>query len=152
MSTQGYHDMLSHNPYPIHEGRFQGRPQARGGRRGGQGKRGYYRPYEEVPIHEAWHANNLFDDFGEDPNDNGIVAYMEEVLKNKFEGFGDQGEASKLLSICSISKDHSMKQLEEENWLSVGEGYPTGDNNLTPTITGRLLDKKVEKFMPYHLR
>ncbi|KAI5653404.1 hypothetical protein M9H77_30591 [Catharanthus roseus] len=54
--------------------------------------------------------------------DNGMVVYMEEALKNKFEGFGDQGEASKFFSICSISKDSSRKQLERENWLSGGEG------------------------------
>ncbi|KAI5663521.1 hypothetical protein M9H77_22844 [Catharanthus roseus] len=35
MSTQGYHDMSVHNPYPFHEGGYQGRPQARGGRQGG---------------------------------------------------------------------------------------------------------------------
>ncbi|KAI5667517.1 hypothetical protein M9H77_17370 [Catharanthus roseus] len=58
MSTQGYHDMSAHNPYPFYEGGFQGRPQARG----------YYRPYEEVPRYEAWRKDNLFEDFGEDPN------------------------------------------------------------------------------------
>ncbi|KAI5672727.1 hypothetical protein M9H77_13091 [Catharanthus roseus] len=60
ISAQGYHDMLAHNLYPFHEGGFQGRPQARGGRSGGQGERGYYRPHEEVPRHET------FDDFRED--------------------------------------------------------------------------------------
>ncbi|KAI5652898.1 hypothetical protein M9H77_30085 [Catharanthus roseus] len=55
-------------------------------------------------------------------------AYMEEVLKNKFKRFGDQGEASKLFSICSISKDYSRKQLEGENWLTVGE------SNLPPMV------------------
>ncbi|KAI5677057.1 hypothetical protein M9H77_08007 [Catharanthus roseus] len=68
MSTQGYHDMSAHSHYPFHEGGFQGRPQVRGGRKGGQGGRGYYRPHEEVPRHEAWHEDNLFEDFGEDPN------------------------------------------------------------------------------------
>ncbi|KAI5667326.1 hypothetical protein M9H77_17179 [Catharanthus roseus] len=34
MSTQGCRDMSAHNSYPFHEGGFQGRPQARGGRRG----------------------------------------------------------------------------------------------------------------------
>ncbi|KAI5653842.1 hypothetical protein M9H77_31029 [Catharanthus roseus] len=43
-------------------------PQARGRRKGGQGGRGYYRLYEEVPRHEAWREDNLFDNFGEDPN------------------------------------------------------------------------------------
>ncbi|KAI5653345.1 hypothetical protein M9H77_30532 [Catharanthus roseus] len=66
--------------------------------------------------------------------DNGMVAYIEKALKNKFEEFGDQGEASKLFSICSISKDHSTKQLEGENWLSVREGHPTADGSPTPTL------------------
>ncbi|KAI5649407.1 hypothetical protein M9H77_35412 [Catharanthus roseus] len=64
---------------------------------------------------------------------------MEEALKNKFEGFGDQGEASNFFSICSISKDLSRKQLEGENWLSVGEGHPIADGSLAPTIAGVLL-------------
>ncbi|KAI5681866.1 hypothetical protein M9H77_03094 [Catharanthus roseus] len=73
--------------------------------------------------------------------DNGMVTYMEESLKNRFERFGDQGEASKLFSICSISKDHYRKQLERENWLSVGEGHPTSNGSPAPnsptTIDGR---------------
>ncbi|KAI5652758.1 hypothetical protein M9H77_29945 [Catharanthus roseus] len=36
MSTQGYHDSPVHNPYPFHEVGYQGRPQARDGRRRGQ--------------------------------------------------------------------------------------------------------------------
>ncbi|KAI5664405.1 hypothetical protein M9H77_23728 [Catharanthus roseus] len=39
---------------------------------------------------------------------NGLVVFMEEALKNKLEGFEDKGNSSKLLSICTISKDHSM--------------------------------------------
>ncbi|KAI5652949.1 hypothetical protein M9H77_30136 [Catharanthus roseus] len=39
-----------------------------GRRREGQGGRGYYRLHEEVPRHEAWCEDNLFDDFREDPN------------------------------------------------------------------------------------
>ncbi|KAI5682067.1 hypothetical protein M9H77_03295 [Catharanthus roseus] len=58
MPTQGYHDMSVCNPYPFYEA----------GRKGGQCGRGYYRPHEEVPRYEAWGEDNLFDDFGEDPN------------------------------------------------------------------------------------
>ncbi|KAI5673661.1 hypothetical protein M9H77_14025 [Catharanthus roseus] len=68
MSIQGYQDMLVHNPYPFHEVGYQGRPQARDGRRRGQGARGYHRPREEAPRQEAWRDDNLFEDFGEDPN------------------------------------------------------------------------------------
>ncbi|KAI5668279.1 hypothetical protein M9H77_18132 [Catharanthus roseus] len=74
--------------------------------------------------------------------DNGMVAYMDEALKNIFGEFGDQGKASKLFSICSISKDHSRKQFEGENWLSVGEGHPTADGIPAPTVTDRILSAK----------
>ncbi|KAI5676499.1 hypothetical protein M9H77_07449 [Catharanthus roseus] len=77
-------------------------PPPYGGRRGGFGGRGMPRHFEEVPR-------------------------PQEALKNKIEGFVDQGEASKLFSICSISKDHLSKQLEGENWLSIGEGNPNAD-------------------------
>ncbi|KAI5677757.1 hypothetical protein M9H77_08707 [Catharanthus roseus] len=46
---------------------------------------------------------------------NGIVVFIEEALKNKLECFEAQGKASKLFSICSISKDHSTKQTGGEN-------------------------------------
>ncbi|KAI5653829.1 hypothetical protein M9H77_31016 [Catharanthus roseus] len=48
-----FHDMPVQNSYPFYEGGYQGRPQVRGGRRGGLGERGYYRPQEEFPRHEA---------------------------------------------------------------------------------------------------
>ncbi|KAI5667945.1 hypothetical protein M9H77_17798 [Catharanthus roseus] len=41
--------------------------------------------------------------------DNRLVVYMEEALKNKLEGFEDKGKASKFLSICKITKDHSRE-------------------------------------------
>ncbi|KAI5667427.1 hypothetical protein M9H77_17280 [Catharanthus roseus] len=72
---------------------------------------------------------------------------MEKTLKNKFGEFGDQGKASKLFPIWAISKDHSRKQLEGENWLSVGEGHPTADGSLAPTIAGRLLPTNSLKFI-----
>ncbi|KAI5681643.1 hypothetical protein M9H77_02871 [Catharanthus roseus] len=43
----------------------QRRPQVRGGRRGGLGGRGYYRPQEEYPRHEAWHDYNFYEDYGD---------------------------------------------------------------------------------------
>ncbi|KAI5667941.1 hypothetical protein M9H77_17794 [Catharanthus roseus] len=60
ISTYGYHDMLVQHSYPFHEGRYQGRPQVRGGRRGGLGGRGYYRPQVELSRHEAWHEENVW--------------------------------------------------------------------------------------------
>ncbi|KAI5653414.1 hypothetical protein M9H77_30601 [Catharanthus roseus] len=59
VSNYGYHDMPVQNSHPFYEGGFQGRPQARGGRRGGLGGRGYHRPQEEFQRHEAWHEDNL---------------------------------------------------------------------------------------------
>ncbi|KAI5671345.1 hypothetical protein M9H77_11709 [Catharanthus roseus] len=56
------------NSHPFHEDRYQGRPQVRGGRRGGLGGRGYNRPQEEFPRHEAWHEDNLYEEYGDNPN------------------------------------------------------------------------------------
>ncbi|KAI5653347.1 hypothetical protein M9H77_30534 [Catharanthus roseus] len=60
--------MSAYNPYPFHEVGFQGRPQAIGVRREGQGGRRYYRPHEEVPRQEPCLEDDLFEDFEEDPN------------------------------------------------------------------------------------
>ncbi|KAI5652956.1 hypothetical protein M9H77_30143 [Catharanthus roseus] len=60
--------MLVQNSYPFHEGGYQGRKYIRGGRRRGLGGIGYNRPQEEFPRHEAWRENNLFKDYGENPN------------------------------------------------------------------------------------
>ncbi|KAI5681810.1 hypothetical protein M9H77_03038 [Catharanthus roseus] len=49
-------------------GGYQGRPQVRGRRRGGPRGRGYYRPEEEFPRHEAWHDDNFCEDYGDNPN------------------------------------------------------------------------------------
>ncbi|KAI5675848.1 hypothetical protein M9H77_06798 [Catharanthus roseus] len=44
--TYTYNDMQVQNSYPFHKGGYQGRPQVRGGRRGGLGGKGFYRPQE----------------------------------------------------------------------------------------------------------
>ncbi|KAI5653732.1 hypothetical protein M9H77_30919 [Catharanthus roseus] len=48
---------------------------------------------------------------------NGMVILMEEALKNHkgFEGFEDQEKVFKFLSIYTIRKDHSRKQIGCEN-------------------------------------
>ncbi|KAI5668631.1 hypothetical protein M9H77_18484 [Catharanthus roseus] len=56
------------NSYPFHEGGYQGRPQVTSGRRGGLGGRGYHRTQEEFPRHEAWYEDNLYEDYGDNPN------------------------------------------------------------------------------------
>ncbi|KAI5662336.1 hypothetical protein M9H77_21659 [Catharanthus roseus] len=48
-----------------------GRPQVRGGRRGGLGGRGHNRPQEEFPRHESWHDDNLYEDYGDIPSNVG---------------------------------------------------------------------------------
>ncbi|KAI5672359.1 hypothetical protein M9H77_12723 [Catharanthus roseus] len=48
-------------------------------------------------------------------NDNGVVAYMEEALKDKLEGFEGQEKASKAFSMCSIRTDHSRERIRGEN-------------------------------------
>ncbi|KAI5658096.1 hypothetical protein M9H77_26889 [Catharanthus roseus] len=52
VSTYGYHDMLVQHAHSIHEFGYQGRPQRRGGKKGGLGGRGYHRPQEEYPTQE----------------------------------------------------------------------------------------------------
>ncbi|KAI5652962.1 hypothetical protein M9H77_30149 [Catharanthus roseus] len=63
VSNYGYHDMPVKNSHPFHEGGYQGRPLVRGGRKGSLGGRGYYRPQEQYPRHEAWHDDNLYEDY-----------------------------------------------------------------------------------------
>ncbi|KAI5681323.1 hypothetical protein M9H77_02550 [Catharanthus roseus] len=43
--------------------------------------------------------------------DNGMVVYMENTFKIKLGGLEDQGKASKLISICTTSKDHPREQI-----------------------------------------
>ncbi|KAI5649455.1 hypothetical protein M9H77_35460 [Catharanthus roseus] len=42
--------------------------EVRGRRRGGLGGSRYYRPQEEFPRHEAWHEDNLYKAYGDNPN------------------------------------------------------------------------------------
>ncbi|KAI5681993.1 hypothetical protein M9H77_03221 [Catharanthus roseus] len=92
---------------PFHKNGYQGRQRTRGGRRRGQGGRGYNRAQEEFPRHEAWHDDNLFEDYGENPN----------VGQANFGGYygGQQGDKAldkikwkvlnfkgKVIQICSL--------------------------------------------------
>ncbi|KAI5676044.1 hypothetical protein M9H77_06994 [Catharanthus roseus] len=52
----------------LKKGGYQERPQVRGGRRGGLGGRGYHRPQEVFPRHEAYHEDNLYEDYGDNLN------------------------------------------------------------------------------------
>ncbi|KAI5676018.1 hypothetical protein M9H77_06968 [Catharanthus roseus] len=75
------------------------------------------------------------------PSADDMLAYLTwaRPKKDKFEEFGDQGMGFKWFSICLLSKDHSRKQLEGENWPSVGEGHPTAGRSPAPTVADRLL-------------
>ncbi|KAI5663963.1 hypothetical protein M9H77_23286 [Catharanthus roseus] len=64
VSTYRYHDIPVQNSHSFHEGGYQGRPQIRGGKRGGIGGRGYHRAQEKFPRHE----DNLYEDYGDNPN------------------------------------------------------------------------------------
>ncbi|KAI5672093.1 hypothetical protein M9H77_12457 [Catharanthus roseus] len=68
ISTYGYYDMPVQHSHPIHDFAYQGRPQHRGGRRGGLGGRGYHMPQEEYPRQEAWHDDNFYENNGDNPN------------------------------------------------------------------------------------
>ncbi|KAI5652624.1 hypothetical protein M9H77_29811 [Catharanthus roseus] len=49
----------------------------------------------------------------------GLVAFMEEAIKNKYEGFEDQRDPSKFLTFYTISKDCSSEQVKGGKWLSL---------------------------------
>ncbi|KAI5653885.1 hypothetical protein M9H77_31072 [Catharanthus roseus] len=68
VSTYGYHDMPIQNSYLFQEGGYQERSQVSGGRKGDLGGRGYYRPRKEKPRHEAWHEDNMYEEYGDNPN------------------------------------------------------------------------------------
>ncbi|KAI5664034.1 hypothetical protein M9H77_23357 [Catharanthus roseus] len=71
--------------------------------------------------------------------DNDMVAYIEEALKIKLEGFEGQEKASKLFSMCSISKDHSRESIGGENGFVLEEEHPAADGSSAPTVIDRLL-------------
>ncbi|KAI5663546.1 hypothetical protein M9H77_22869 [Catharanthus roseus] len=66
--------------------------------------------------------------------DNGMVAYVEEALKRKLEEFEGQERASKLFSMCSISKDRSKNKLEEKMTKSLKETTLPAMVALGPTL------------------
>ncbi|KAI5682524.1 hypothetical protein M9H77_03752 [Catharanthus roseus] len=78
--------------------------------------------------------------------DNGIVAYLEEALKCKLEGFEGKERASKLFSMCSISKDQRREQIGGEitqvprEIRCIFEGsHRIANGSPAPAIAGRLL-------------
>ncbi|KAI5652243.1 hypothetical protein M9H77_29430 [Catharanthus roseus] len=57
--------------------------------------------------------------------DNGMIAYIMEALKRKFDEFEDQGKHPKLFTMCSIVKEQSRKHLGKDiakNWLGTRVG------------------------------
>ncbi|KAI5663909.1 hypothetical protein M9H77_23232 [Catharanthus roseus] len=94
VSNYRFCNMPVQNSHPFYEGGYQGRPQVSGGRRGGLGGRGYYRPQEEYQRHELWHDDNFYEDYGDNPN----VGQKEDTPKVAF-------------------KDHSKPKVEEKEKL-----------------------------------
>ncbi|KAI5653076.1 hypothetical protein M9H77_30263 [Catharanthus roseus] len=129
--TYRYHDMPVQNYHPFREVGYQGRPQFRGGRRGGLGGRGYHRPQEEFPRYEAWHEDNFYDDYGDNPNVGQAyhggynVLYdlqnVQTFTKNQFESFEGQTK-----TITEEMQNHNKKAKIE----------PIGDGRPHPTIFG----------------
>ncbi|KAI5652365.1 hypothetical protein M9H77_29552 [Catharanthus roseus] len=60
--------MPTQNSHPFPESGYQGREPTRSGRRRDLRGRRCDRPQEEVPRHEAWHEDNLFEDSRENLN------------------------------------------------------------------------------------
>ncbi|KAI5667415.1 hypothetical protein M9H77_17268 [Catharanthus roseus] len=61
--------------------------------------------------------------------DNDMIAFMEEALKSKLEGFEGQERASKLFLKCSIGMDQTREQIEGENGYIILKGIA-----IPPTI------------------
>ncbi|KAI5675892.1 hypothetical protein M9H77_06842 [Catharanthus roseus] len=117
VSTYGYHDMPVQHSHPIHDIGYQGRPQHKGGRRGGLGGKGYHRPQEEYPKQEVWHDDNSYEDFGDNP-------HVGQAYHGGYYG-NQQGDKAldkikwKLPSFKSDSdpNDHSKHKMEEKGKL-----------------------------------
>ncbi|KAI5653497.1 hypothetical protein M9H77_30684 [Catharanthus roseus] len=124
ISNYGYHDMPVQNSHPFHESGHQGRPQVRGKRRVGLGERGYYRPH---PRHEAWHDDNLYEDYG--ANSNVVQAY-----------YGNQ-QGDKALDKIK-RKASSFKRESDPNKLPYRN----------PAVADRLLPRKTLKSATYRTR
>ncbi|KAI5652562.1 hypothetical protein M9H77_29749 [Catharanthus roseus] len=86
VSNYGYHDMMVQNSHPLHKGGYQERSQVRGGRREGLGGRGYHRPQEEYPRHEALNDDNFYEDYGENPNAKELKSHKDQIEQEKFQG------------------------------------------------------------------
>ncbi|KAI5667705.1 hypothetical protein M9H77_17558 [Catharanthus roseus] len=122
------------------------------------GGRKYNRPQEEVLRHEAWHEDNLLEDYGENPKvgqayfggsyggqqeDKALKKIKWEVSSFKGERFDDEGKLSKLLIVYTISKDYSMEQVGGENDQASGR---IGIDGKHPTVAvwGKLWVNVVE--------
>ncbi|KAI5649094.1 hypothetical protein M9H77_35099 [Catharanthus roseus] len=77
--------------------------------------------------------------------DNGMIAYVEEVLKNKFEEIEIQRKTSKMFSISSINKNYSKEQLGVENYLSVEEKSKTTIKSGSTSLRDKLIGKSLEE-------
>ncbi|KAI5653020.1 hypothetical protein M9H77_30207 [Catharanthus roseus] len=64
----GFNSPYHQRPFENVSSGYLGRPQVRDGRRGGLGGRGYHRPQDEFQRHEAWHEDNLYEDYGDNPH------------------------------------------------------------------------------------
>ncbi|KAI5676145.1 hypothetical protein M9H77_07095 [Catharanthus roseus] len=114
-------------------------------RRGDLGGREYNRPQEEVPSHEAWHGDNLFEDYGENPNvDNALDKIKWKVRSFKEESFEDSRKPSKLLILYTISKDYSMEQVGGEKDQVIGRISVEG-KHLIITVWSELWVSVVEE-------
>ncbi|KAI5667964.1 hypothetical protein M9H77_17817 [Catharanthus roseus] len=135
-------------------GGYQGRPQVRGGSRGDLGGRGYHRPQEEFPRHEAWHKDNLYEDYGDNPNIGQAYHggyYGEDSGTNLFKGGVDnvnrnsQTPMGLKLGPITRAQRRKLKILQDNDIVAymeeVLEGeHPTAYGSPVPNIVGRLLD------------
>ncbi|KAI5681994.1 hypothetical protein M9H77_03222 [Catharanthus roseus] len=110
--------------------------------------RGYHRPQEKFPRYEAWHEDNLYEDYGDNPNvglnsrtnifkggaDN-VNRTSQSLLEAK-SGPITRSQRRKLNAL----EDNGIVAYLEEALKSMLEAYLTADGRPYPTIVGRFPD------------
>ncbi|KAI5672387.1 hypothetical protein M9H77_12751 [Catharanthus roseus] len=105
-------------------------------------QRAYHSPEDEFRRHEACYEDNLYENYGDNPNvgqayhggyyDNGMVAYLEEVLKSNLEGFEGQERVPSCSPSVQLARTKQGNKLEENLAKSRKEATPPSTIGLLP--------------------
>ncbi|KAI5676240.1 hypothetical protein M9H77_07190 [Catharanthus roseus] len=129
----GYYDMPAQSSYLFHESGYQGWQATKGGRKRGLGRRGDNRTQEKIPRNEAWHEDNLFYDYGENPNVG--KKFFEEQKMHKMSLKDDQQRSKRSFKITRLYEDKVIKlktlktRIVRDSFISLARGMPDGLNN-----------------------